>query len=170
MEPMVKDPIWVEVAARIAAEFEDGKIIPLTWLKTHLCIKDIDTKKLALLSVEDWDSFIKEETRSIQFAWLEAMEGLKNTLLVDHRIALKNIRGQGYMRLVPQQQTVEGLGTYIREHRRALIKAHQTLTNIRIELLSHQDRQENIEARATLSAIQQMSAAQHSRLLIRGTA
>lgn len=155
--PVTRDPALL-TAARIAVEFDDGELIPMEWLRTSL---DIDTPQLAKLKGmpnDEFDAAASRILRDHQFQWLERMDTLREDLLNTYQIALRNIRGRGYARIHPGQQTTEALSMYQRDMQKATGKAHNMVVHIRFNELVDEQKRENIEARAKLDALRKLHA------------
>lgn len=124
--------------ARLTAEgMTPGKIITHAWLDEALGLnrlgKDYAWKKL---------SRVKE---------------LRERLLVEYKIDLKNIRGQGYMIVPPEEQTGVAMADTIRGIASAIAGGTARVQNVDIARLSDQAKRENADAVARLAGLGSMT-------------
>jgi hypothetical protein len=147
-----EDPIRT-VALLIAKHYADGDLISMDWLRQHLDIKEPNFHELKRMPEESWAEIANRIIQKCQFEWLEKMDRLRVELLEVHKIALKNIRGQGYLRLPPKEQTEDALKQLEREMSRQFRKTHSILVNVRIDCLTDEERRINVQARNNLDAL-----------------
>ena len=162
LNPVSVYPIYRDCAKKIAQEFQDGDLIPMGWLRLELAIAEPDLTILTNLPLDEWQEKASEMIKKHQFAWLEAIDGLRNELLQEWHIAIKNVRGQGYLLLPPREQTTHAMHQLQVEYNRSFRKAMDLTVNIRFSELDDKERQENIEARAKLEALKRMNSRRNS--------
>jgi len=137
-------PAWknaVEVAAR---EFTPGAVISMQWLHESFKItKPMDGT---------FDDFQK-----YQFKFLEAIDGFKNELLENHRMAIVNIRGEGYRVLQPKEQTEYAESKFKRDIKKCAFKAVSILTHTKFDALDDSERKANADAKCRIAAMYAMS-------------
>lgn len=156
-------PLHVLVAQTIADEYEDGDLIPMDWLRAAMQIEEPDLEELTDIPQQQWFDVVSDLFKTHQFDWLEAMDNLRTELLETHQIALRNIRGQGYMRLPPREQASEAINLYARDMTRAYRKAHSLVINVRFDHLDEHQRREAIETRNKLEAMRKLNAERINR-------
>lgn len=144
---------WEIAADRIAEEFKDGDMIDMAWLQSALDIHKPDVLKLNRMPENEWRQAIEDMFQKHQFDWLMAMDNLRNTLLDRYQIALRNVRGKGYIRMPPAEQSEHAMKNYIKDLSTAWRKANDLLIKIRLSELDHTERQRNLEARAKMEHI-----------------
>ena len=105
------------------------------------------------------------EHDALKWRFLGEMDALTTTLLVEHQILLRNIRGQGYILIQPSEQTAVALADLHAQIGRALKKGANRLAFIRLDLMTEEERQRNVAARAHVSALRDMQ--QRERRLLK---
>ena len=151
-------PLHVLIAQQIADDYQDGDLIPMEWLREKLQIEEPDLDKLNAIPQVQWFDVVADLFKTHQFDWLEAMDNLRTELLETHQIALRNIRGRGYIRLPPREQASEAISLYARDMTRAYRKAHSLVINVRFDHLDERQRREAIETRNKLEAMRKLTA------------
>jgi len=140
MEALKKYPLYLEVVDEIVKKYTYGDVIPKDWLLENL-----------ELSPPESGTF--EEIKKYQLNVLSVLEPLKETLLAEHDMLLNNIRGQGYLIVVPEQQSEvvwDKMKTnFGKEFRRAV----KGLVNIDINQLSDTAKMYNHDCQAKLAAL-----------------
>lgn len=124
---------------------QDGEIITHDWLQWAL---DIPEPR----SVDDM--------RRVQWLLLDRVEQLKKTLLVEHRICLANVRGEGYMIVPPSDQARYAMQSAMQGIRRELNKGDSILTHTRTELLDGEAKRRHTDAEVKLAGIKGMMSRQ----------
>ena len=96
------------------------------------------------------------------YVWkrLQRFEEFRGRLLVEHKIDLKNIRGQGYMVVAPEDQTRIAMDDTVRGIGKAIQKGQARVTNVDIAKLSDESRKENADAMARLAGLGSMTKKQ----------
>jgi len=120
-------PMWGQVVNRVRELFETesyGFTISHDELKELMDIRPATTI---------------EESKKEQLDYLTGMEKAKDALLEDYNLCLFSVRGEGYQVLYPSEQVKKGADHYIRKSQRALSKTMNTLANIDVDQLGHEE-------------------------------
>lgn len=134
-------PAWRELERKlIAAGLPDGSTIPMQFIRDALGLRD--PKGL------DGESALREQA---QFNF--AMGELKESLLSNHRIALRLVPSVGYIVTPPEDQTRLALKDHGSEVCNALHRAVQKVTFVRMDGLTEEQRKENTDAQAKLVSL-----------------
>ena len=142
-----KHPIWREATAQIIMDFSYGDTISLKWFEKRL---ELEKPKQA--------SFVTYNEYSLK--WLTAIEALKRELLENHNMALKNIRGEGYIIVHPADQTKFAMEDMGRLFKKAAIKTARRLKFVDSKRLNDEQIRENSEAIGRLAALKAFSKKQ----------
>lgn len=140
-------PQWRQAVENASDSYTYGDVIPHEWLIDHF-------------GLEKPKHGTDEQFKKYQFDFLEAMEGFKNAMLVEHHMALENVRGRGYRILHPNEQTDFAIRQYKITMAREVRKAANLLHNIEVSMLTPEEQRENINARGKLAAIQSFTRKQ----------
>lgn len=140
-----------QVAQYVTECFKDGDIVSHDELRLLIGLEEPTYDDLDQIPIARRVEIIKEKTKRYQFAYLQEVEDLKDCLLKDHKILLKNVRGEGYRLMPPHEQTHEAMSTLKKEVSVSIRRANDVLTNVRIEVLDLESRQEHLDAQAKLS-------------------
>lgn len=140
-------PRWKQaVVDFLAAGFQPGSVITHAWLAEHFGMPLLD----------DAATLTAAQYRERQFEWLASMELFKADLLERHQIFLRSVFGEGYRWVPPGEQTTATLKEFEADARRAYKKAGARLVNVRYEELTDDQRQENVNAIAKVSMLENM--------------
>lgn len=147
-ENVILYPAWKQaVQDFIEAGFSPGDVIAHGWLAAHF----------GMPAVGDAEKLTVTEYQARQFEWLGNIEALKKTLLEQHQICLVSIPGQGWRWVPPHEQTATAIQQFERDARKTFRTAGQRLKHIRIAELSDDQRAENVNAIAKISALRGMT-------------
>jgi hypothetical protein len=135
-------PAWKQAVRDFLQDFKYGDIVSHDWLSDHF---GIPQQNVAMSAAE---------FKARQFEWLASIEGFKDQLLRDHQVLLQSIRGEGYRWCEPGDQTRVATVEFERDMRRNFRTTAVRLKNVRIQELTADQKQENIDAVAKLSALQ----------------
>ncbi|EOW5843714.1 hypothetical protein P9775_005021 [Pseudomonas aeruginosa] len=155
MSKITLHPEWRQAAKDLAAEFEYGDLITLEWLRNAFQLEEPRTI---------------EEFKSHQLDFLSCMDALRQELLVEYQLSLKNIRGAGYELVNPNDQVVVAWHSAFGKVRRELGKLAGAIRYIRHDELTDEKRREHADAQAKLSGIHAFVAREGSRKLGQPTA
>lgn len=90
-EPLRLDPAWKQAVVDASKEFDYGDLIPMEWLYKAFEV-DFDT-------AHDNATF-----KQLSFKFLTYMDRFRDELLFEKKMAIKNMRGEGYLILHPHEQ------------------------------------------------------------------
>lgn len=134
------DPIWLNAAERAHAQFQYGDLIPWEWIRTEL-------------EIEPMAEGSYEEFQELQFRTLTLVDQFRAHLLIEHKKALRNIRGAGYLIINPSQQTDAAMNLLAEALVRNIRNATKVLESINFGMLNDRQIQANVEARSRVAAI-----------------
>ena len=138
------DPPYLQAVADALGAFTYGDTISFDWLYEHF--------ELAPPTDGTYEDF-----QQFQFSFLSAMDGFRDELLVEHKMALHNLRGQGYLIVKPKDQTPLAMANCKKDLQKVMRRAAGMLQHIAMDLLTQEEAQENAEARARLAALRTFS-------------
>jgi hypothetical protein len=151
-------PTWRQAAKDAAEQFTYGDMITMDWLHEHFELKPPERGTA-------------RQFQAYQFDFLEAIDGFKNTLLGEHKMALQNVRGQGYRIVQPREQTDYGMNQLRTAMQREIRKAAEILHHVDRNLLTDEEWAHNINTRskiAALASFTQKKVGAHKPLLLKG--
>lgn len=138
MEDAVQYPDYKQAVSDFLNEkFEPGTIITHEWLDEHLRISKRDP--------------------NYGFKKMNRIANFRETLLVEHKIHLQNIRGKGYSVLPPADQTPQAMSDAMRVIGTTLVKTTTRLMNVDVNKLSDAERIKNDEAILRIAALRGMT-------------
>lgn len=140
-------PPYKQAIRDFLVEFKYGDLVPHVWLESHF----------GMPTIEDGARLTAEAFRDRQFAWLASVEAFKCELLRDHQVHLQSVRGEGYRWVPPAEQTSVATKDFERDSRKAFRSVGQRLKNIRVSELTDDQRRENMDAVAKVSALKGMT-------------
>ena len=136
-------------------------ILPISAHATKLIVEQYDYGDI--VSMDDLYKMLETEMpegkithlayQRITFKRLELVEDVKKRLLEDHSILFKNVRSEGYALVMPEEQSSVVLDCMDSKIKKHMLKAAAGVTNIRMDLLNEDQRQENINARTRISGV-----------------
>jgi hypothetical protein len=136
-------PIAAHVTRLISEQYDYGAVVQMDDLNR-------------MLEVELSEDFDQEQYENMMWTRCSRIEDLKKRLLEEHSIMLQNIRGEGYVLVMPKEQTdvvLDHMDNKLKKHMR---RASKRLKHIRFDLLSEKKQQENISARQRVSGVKSM--------------
>lgn len=120
-----------------AEGFRDGDVVSRDWLKWALDITD-------------------QALRENEFLLLERMEAFKSALLLDHKIALQNVKGRGYRVVPPAEQARFAAEEASRHFDKGLRKAERLLSNTRRGALSTDEARRHTDTEVRMAGLRGM--------------
>lgn len=135
---------YEDVANRLMQEYRCGDAISMDRLYTELGI-----------SLPEYGT--RKEIQAAQFAVLAGIDGLRNALLVNHKVWMSNVRGYGYRLLTADEQVSDAMHQLASEMNRSMNKADSKLKNLRTGDLSTQGRSLRADAINKLNTLQHMA-------------
>ena len=114
---------WVELKREIVNSYEEGDLITKEWLRDKLCIEDWTLKQFH--SADE----MKQAWTEWTFTFLTLMQDLKYEILVEYKVCLKTMWGQGYQ-IVPAEETVQyGYDEFVDDVNKSIKKAQMIFDN-----------------------------------------
>ena len=145
---VMDQPSWAAAAAALMIDgFGYGDEIPHSYLYAALGLKmpEPDTKF--------------KDFNKVSFLYMEAVEKIKEYLLIEKRMALKSIRGRGFLIVEPKDQTSFALEEVDREMKRALSKGAKRVAYTNTDNLSFEEKLANTNARAKIAGLARIALA-----------
>lgn len=150
MSKVTLHPEWRQAAKDLAAQFKYGDLVTLDWLREAFELQEPQTI---------------EEFKSYQLDFLSSMDALRQELLVEYQLSLRNVRGVGYELVNPNDQVETAWQSTFGKVRRELGKLAGTIRYIRHDELTDEKRREHADAQAKLSGIHAFVLREGSRRL-----
>jgi len=120
------DKPHLKVANDIALMFDYGDVVTNEWLA--------DNFKLKLPTYGS-----KKQFEAYAFEFLGMLEGVKKSLLEDHKMYLTNVRGKGYLIVLPNRQSDVAVEKLKKSLSSEINKAFRAITNVNEALLTNED-------------------------------
>lgn len=120
------DKPHLKVANDIAIMFDYGDVVTNEWLA--------DNFKLKLPTYGS-----KKQFEAYAFEFLGMLEGVKKSLLEDHKMYLTNVRGKGYLIVLPNRQSDVAVEKLKKSLSSEINKAFRAITNVNEALLTNED-------------------------------
>jgi hypothetical protein len=120
------DKPHLKVANNIAKMFNYGDVVTNEWLA--------DNFKLRLPTHGS-----KKQFQAYAFEFLGMLEGVKKSLLEDHKMYLTNVRGKGYLIVMPNRQSDVAVDKLKKSLSSEINKAFRAITNVNEALLTNED-------------------------------
>jgi hypothetical protein len=120
------DKPHLKVANNIAKMFNYGDVVTNEWLA--------DNFKLKLPTYGS-----KKQFEAYAFEFLGMLEGVKKSLLEDHKMYLTNVRGKGYLIVMPNRQSDVAVDKLKKSLSTEINKAFRAITNVNEALLTNED-------------------------------
>lgn len=141
-------PVWRQaVKDFIAAEVAPGYVLPHEWIEAHFDMEPL----------QDGTEYTAAQFRQRQFEWLRNFEAFRSELLEEHQICLISEYGQGYRVVPPGEQTNVALRKFEQEIKRSFRVAALRTKHVQLDALTAEERKENVDGIAKLSALAGMS-------------
>lgn len=132
---------WLELLSEIADRFGDGSLIKHEWLKEKFGLKE-----LVLKDYETVSDFLKA-IEIQQFAYMTLIDKLRWELLKEYKMYIRNVRGEGYEILRPQDQTQYGYDSFIDDVKKAIRIAGLIMNNVQKVDLTQQAKDNDLRAK-----------------------
>lgn len=147
MSEVTKYPVHKQAVEDFLKEFKYGDLVGHDWLEA----------RFGMPSMGEFKSLTVEQFRDRQFEWLANVEAFKAKLLRDHQVCLQSVRGRGYRWVPPHEQTGVAMEELGRGVRKVFRGAGQKLRHLRITELTDDQRRDNLDQVAKLSALHGMA-------------
>lgn len=147
MSEVIKYPGHKQAVEDFLKAFKYGDLVGHEWLEARFGMPSMGESK----------SLTVDQFRDRQFEWLANVEAFKAELLRDHQVCLQSVRGRGYRWVPPHEQTGVAMEELGRGVRKVFRGAGQKLRHLRITELTDDQRRDNLDQVAKLSALHGMT-------------
>ena len=139
---------WEDLKAEIVENYADGSLIGKGWLHEKFMIKpfrmeDYENTAEMLKAYQEW-----------VFSYLGVVDVLKRELLLEFKVCLKTVWGQGYIIVPSEEQVRYGYDEFISDVRKAIRNARLIMNHV-APVPPEQQAQDN-DLRAKFGIMQQM--------------
>lgn len=137
----VNSDAWFSLLGEIAANYADGELISHVWLK-----KKFGLVELTLEQFDTVSDFI-EGLQLQQFSYMSLVDNLRWQLLENEKLYIRNVRGDGYEVVKPQEQTSFGFSEFVKDMKKAMREADLIINNVRSVSSEQQSKDNDIRAK-----------------------
>lgn len=132
---------WTSFMGQIVAEYGSGKLISHEWLR-----EKFGFKVLRLNEFDSLDDFLK--ARDVQqMSYANAVESLRWELLKQEKMYFRNIFGDGYSIIRPEEQVQYGYDEFIKDIKKAIKEANLIMSFVQPVDLSQQSKDNDLRAK-----------------------
>lgn len=132
---------WNAFVAEIAANFGDGNLISHEYLKQKFGLSAIK-----LHDFDDVEEFI-EALEEQQWAYMTCIDALRWELLKQEKMFMRNIRGEGYEILRPEDQVKFGYDEFVKDIKKAINEAGLIMNNVKPVNLEQQAKDNDMRSK-----------------------
>ena len=132
---------WSAFVAEIAANFGDGKLISHDYLKQKFGLAAI-----RLHDFDDVDEFV-EALDEQQWAYMSCIDALRWELLKQEKMFMRNVRGDGYEILRPEDQVKFGYDEFVKDIKKAINEAGLIMNNVKPVNLEQQSKDNDMRSK-----------------------
>lgn len=125
----------------LEGDFADGDMLTHAWLQWALCIPS--PRSIS-------------EVMAVQWLTLERVESFKRAMLLDHRVLLANVRGEGYRIVPPSEQARYAVENALDAMEREVGRSSMVLRQTRVEVLDNRERKRHTDATVKMGALTDM--------------
>lgn len=144
---MNKEEVLRPIASEVSRLFSDGDLISHEWLKKKFCIKKLDANDF-----ESSDDFL-EAVKLQQFEYMSLVENLRDMLIQDFNVCIKNVVGEGYSIIPPKEQTKYGFDLLTKEISKTFRDCNKIMNNVRNVTFDQQSKDNDLRAKAAMMAM-----------------
>lgn len=141
---------WAALMAEMVEKFEPGDVIPHVILKRKFLIQNPNFNEF-----ETQDEFI-EAIQLLQFEYMSLVEKLRDDILNEYKLYLKNVRGDGYVFLPTIEQTDYAKQRTMDGIRKEIKRGMTIMMNLRFNSLNPEQKRQNADELAKLGQLQHM--------------
>lgn len=142
MKKVTKIPAWKEALDNFT--FCYGDVIPHKWFYVHFGLK------------EPTATTRYGESKESAMLFMANFKRLEDALLEERQMALRNIRGEGWEVVTPNEQTDWAMHTGTHEMKKALRKMYSRQMNVNHSMLTIEEKKENADSLARTSMLNSM--------------
>lgn len=139
---------WSSFVAEIAANFGDGNLISHEYLKSKFGLSEIRFE-----DYEDVNEFLTAIDEQ-QWAYMTCIDALRWELLTQEKMFMRNVRGDGYEIIRPEDQVKFGYDEFSKDIKKAIKEANLIMNNV-LKVPSDQQAKDN-DLRAKFGLMKQM--------------
>lgn len=132
---------WADFLKRLAEEYGNGKLISHDWLKEQFGLKKCNLKDFD--SVEDFVKALEVQ----QFAYMQIVDAVRWELLKQEKMYIRNVRGDGYEIIRPEDQVQYGYDGFISDIKKAIREAGLIMNNVCQVDLTQQSKDNDLRAK-----------------------
>lgn len=96
------------------------------------------------------------DAHEVQWIMLSRMDAFRNYLLIERKVALQNVRGEGYRIVPPDEQARFAVEQAMRHIHKGLTHGARLMEHTRMDALTDSQRQRHVDAESKLSGIGHM--------------
>lgn len=137
---------YFDIALEIATNYSSGELIPHEWLKSKFGLASLD-----IADYESQDEFIKA-INDQQFTYMNSVERLRCQLLNKLQVCLRNVWGEGYEIIPPEDQTRYGYDGFIKNINKAIREAKAIMNNVASVSAEQQAKDNDLRAKFAMLA------------------
>lgn len=132
---------WADFLESLAEEYGNGKLISHDWLKEQFGLKKCNLKDFD--SVEDFVKALEVQ----QFAYMQIVDAVRWELLKQEKMYIRNVRGDGYGIIRPEDQVQYGYDGFISDIKKAIREAGLIMNNVCKVDLTQQSKDNDLRAK-----------------------
>lgn len=141
---------WKKLMADIADKYQPGELIPHHYLRKVFVITTPSFDEF-----ESQDEFI-EAVQLQQFEYMSLVEKLRDDILDEFKMYMKNVRGDGYTFLIPEEQTEYAKARTMQGIRKEMKRGFAIMQNVRFNSLTTDKKRQNADELAKLGQLQHL--------------
>lgn len=143
---------WLEraVSEYDTKKYADGDLVSHDWILWALDIPPVNSAVSA---------------KEAQFVLLSRFDAFRDYMLIQRKICLQNVRGQGYRVVPPGEQAQVAAEEALRLIRRGLDKGDKILTHARVEKMTTEEANRHTSAQIKIGGLRQMVGRQRKDIL-----
>jgi len=141
---------WEKLMENLSVKFNYGEIITHQYLKKVFFLADPDFEEF-----ETQEEFV-EAINLVQFEYMSLVDKLRWDMLKKYKLYLRNIRGDGYTFLLPEEQTDFAQKQTMESVKKEMKRGILILKNIKFNSLSQEDKRKNADELAKFGQLQQL--------------
>lgn len=140
----VKSDAWINLLDEIQVTFNQGDLITHDWLRKKFGLEALDFKNF-----KSTKEFI-EAYQTQQFAYMTLVDTLRWQLLEEYSIFIKNIRGDGYSLLPPEEQVQFGYDEFMSTIKTAIKRADLIMKYVQPVSMEQQSKDRDMRAKCSM--------------------
>lgn len=133
----------------------------MTWMDKAISAFDADKKAAGDMLSHDWIAWALDlpEPQTVADAkrhgllLMSRFEAFREHLLTERKLALANVRGEGYIILRPGDQAHHAAMTWAKEVSKAARRAEATLRNARVDEMTDDERRRHLDTEVRISGV-----------------